>query len=210
MKVKTLLIAAFAAFSLSAVAQVSDDHGTSATDKVLIKDTTVKVGETVDLDIIFDTQTPYAAAQADFTMPEGLTPIQNEDDEWFSQTNSPRWKKHTLATNNPGGIYRFLVYHGTNKTFAAGNDAMLTIRCKVEKEGALHGTVTKVHWSTGIVGGVGDGDGPDTEFTVTAVTSGITDVNAAQAVKTYKVIENGQIYIIAGDKKYNVMGAEVK
>ena len=43
-----------------------------------------------------------------------------------------------------------------------------------------------------------------------AISSAITDVTAAKEVKARKVIENGQIYIIAGDKKYNMMGAEVK
>ena len=43
-----------------------------------------------------------------------------------------------------------------------------------------------------------------------AISSAITDVTAAKEVKVRKVIENGQIYIIAGDKKYNMMGAEVK
>lgn len=45
---------------------------------------------------------------------------------------------------------------------------------------------------------------------VTTGTSGIDEINAAKEVKARKVMENGQIYIIAGDKKYNVMGAEVK
>ena len=57
---------------------------------------------------------------------------------------------------------------------------------------------------------VNDGYGPVTKFKITATSSGVSDVNAAQTVKARKVIENGQVYIIAGDKKYNVMGAEVK
>ena len=40
--------------------------------------------------------------------------------------------------------------------------------------------------------------------------TGINNVKAADATKARKVIENGQIYIMVGDKKYNVMGAEVK
>ena len=40
--------------------------------------------------------------------------------------------------------------------------------------------------------------------------TGINDVKTADATKARKVIENGQIYIMVGDKKYNVMGAEVK
>ena len=59
MKVKSLLIAAFAALSMSAVA------GTFARDNVYIKDVEAKVGDEVTVDIYFDTQTEYAAAQAE-------------------------------------------------------------------------------------------------------------------------------------------------
>ena len=45
---------------------------------------------------------------------------------------------------------------------------------------------------------------------VKAGSSAVNDINVAKEVKARKVMENGQIYIIAGDKKYNVMGAEVK
>ncbi len=40
--------------------------------------------------------------------------------------------------------------------------------------------------------------------------TGINDVNAVKDVKVRKVYENGQVYIIKGDVKYNVMGAQVK
>ncbi len=38
----------------------------------------------------------------------------------------------------------------------------------------------------------------------------INDVTTTKATKTVKVVENGQVYIIAGDKKYNMQGVEVK
>ena len=59
MKVKSLLIAAFAALSMSAVA------GTFARDNVYIKDFEAKVGDEVTVDIYFDCETEYAGAQAD-------------------------------------------------------------------------------------------------------------------------------------------------
>ena len=55
-----------------------------------------------------------------------------------------------------------------------------------------------------------------TEITVpvcvkqTQVPTGINDMSTSTGVKAQKVLENGQIYIITGDKKFNVMGAEVK
>ena len=42
------------------------------------------------------------------------------------------------------------------------------------------------------------------------LTTSIVDVTESANVKAYKVIENGEIYIIYGDRKFNVMGAEVK
>ena len=42
------------------------------------------------------------------------------------------------------------------------------------------------------------------------LTTGIVDITEGSNVKAYKVIENGEIYIIYGDRKFNVMGAEAK
>lgn len=41
------------------------------------------------------------------------------------------------------------------------------------------------------------------------ITTGVTDINAL-APRARKVIENGEIHIICGDRKYNVMGAEIR
>lgn len=40
--------------------------------------------------------------------------------------------------------------------------------------------------------------------------TGINDVTTSDAPKARKVIENGQVYIICGERKFNVMGAEIK
>lgn len=40
--------------------------------------------------------------------------------------------------------------------------------------------------------------------------SGINDVTATGNAKAHKVVENGQVLVVVGDKKYNMMGAEVK
>lgn len=223
MKVKSLLIAAFAALSMSAVA------GTFARDNVYIKDVEAKVGDEVTLDIYFDTETEYAAAQADIYFPEGVTPVEYKAKKWLKKAVSDRWDEdapHGLSQNDPiqnetkagrnefngKRIIRFILAEMTNARFKVGNSPMLTVKVKIEKEGVLEGGINNNCWSTGIASEnfVNDGYGPVTKFKITATSSGINDVNAAQTVKARKVIENGQIYIIAGDKKYNVMGAEVK
>ena len=226
MKVKSLLIAAFAALSMSAVA------GTFARDNVYIKDFEAKVGDEVTVDIYFDTQTEYAAAQADLYFPEGITPVPVVQGRkiWLSQVKtSDRWDElfmHGLSQNDPiqeekdagknefngKRVIRFVLAEMTNARFKVGNSPMLTVKVKIEKEGVFEGGINNNSWSTGIPeeNFVNDGYGPVTKFKITATSSGINDVNAAETVKARKVIENGQIYIIAGDKKYNVMGAEVK
>ena len=223
MKVKSLLIAAFAALSMSAVA------GTFARDNVYIKDVEAKVGDEVTLDIYFDTETEYAAAQADIYFPEGVTPVEYKAKKWLKKAVSDRWDEdapHGLSQNDPiqnetkagrnefngKRIIRFILAEMTNARFKVGNSPMLTVKVKIEKEGVLEGGINNNCWSTGIPeeNFVNDGYGPVTKFKITATSSGINDVNAAETVKARKVIENGQIYIIAGDKKYNVMGAEVK
>lgn len=223
MKVKSLLIAAFAALSMSAVA------GTFARDNVYIKDVEAKVGDEVTLDIYFDTETEYAAAQADIYFPEGITPVEYKAKKWLKKAVSDRWDEdapHGLSQNDPiqnetkagrnefngKRIIRFILAEMTNARFKVGNSPMLTVKVKIEKEGVFEGGINNNSWSTGIASEnfVNDGYGPVTKFKITATSSGISDVNAAQTVKARKVIENGQIYIIAGDKKYNVMGAEVK
>lgn len=223
MKVKSLLIAAFAALSMSAVA------GTFARDNVYIKDVEAKVGDEVTLDIYFDTETEYAAAQADIYFPEGVTPVEYKAKKWLKKAVSDRWDEdapHGLSQNDPiqnetkagrnefngKRIIRFILAEMTNARFKVGNSPMLTVKVKIEKEGVLEGGINNNCWSTGIASEnfVNDGYGPVTKFKITATSSGINDVNAAETVKARKVIENGHIYIIAGDKKYNVMGAEVK
>ena len=42
-----------------------------------------------------------------------------------------------------------------------------------------------------------------------SITTGVTDINTL-APRAHKVIENGEIHIICGDRKYNVMGAEIR
>lgn len=42
-----------------------------------------------------------------------------------------------------------------------------------------------------------------------SISTGVTDITTL-APRARKVIENGEIHIICGDRKYNVMGAEIR
>ena len=60
----------------------------------------------------------------------------------------------------------------------------------------------------------GDGEGEGWHekyiYVVPSKTTGIDGVSAKTDVKAKKIIENGQIYILRGDKKFNAFGVEVK
>lgn len=50
---------------------------------------------------------------------------------------------------------------------------------------------------------------PDNYIKEGSIQTGVTDINTP-APRARKVIENGEIHIICGDRKYNVMGAEIR
>lgn len=50
---------------------------------------------------------------------------------------------------------------------------------------------------------------PDNYIKNGSIQTGVTDINTL-APRARKVIENGEIHIICGDRKYNVMGAEIR
>lgn len=53
-------------------------------------------------------------------------------------------------------------------------------------------------------------NGNTADYTIEgSITTGVTDINTL-APRARKVIENGEIHIICGDRKYNVMGAEIR
>ncbi|MDO4970513.1 MAG: starch-binding protein [Bacteroidales bacterium] len=52
--------------------------------------------------------------------------------------------------------------------------------------------------------------GNESEYVLNQIPTGINDITTNDAPKARKVIENGQVYIICGERKFNVMGAEIK
>ena len=106
MKVKFLLLAALAAVSMTAFAE--DVPNTSAEDSIYVKDLQMKVGEQVTVNVYFANKSPYAAAQGDFYLPDGLTAVEYKTGKWFKKTTDERYTfeadeedPHTLSQSNP-------------------------------------------------------------------------------------------------------------
>ena len=99
MKVKFLLLAALAAVSMTALAEVNNSW---ATDKVYFDDFSIKKGETKQVAIKFNNETPYAAAQADFKLPAGLEFVKgyDEDNFYVYDTYGCSFLNNYLSKNN--------------------------------------------------------------------------------------------------------------
>ena len=102
---------------------------------------------------------------------------------------------------------KHVTFNTTDNTIVGDDDATLAFFAR-RFSFTLPEDLTSAYNVTGIVEIYNDA--PQFSPIAYEVSTGINDVTSAQTVKAQKVVENGQIYIIAGDKKFNVMGAEVK
>lgn len=202
MKLKSLLFAALAVASMSAMAQT-----TAGTDELFIKDFEMKAGETATVEVLFKNATPYCALQADFHYPEGLKAglkadgkpytvvvgrgkgIYNPDDETYEGA-------FTCPSSVPANAsMRIVYYQGENISRSmvpsAEGDPILKIKIVADAalaDGTYDCSIDKTHYSTGIPGGVGDGDGPKTTFKIKVSTSGVDNVTTTKEVSSVKYI----------------------
>ena len=188
MKFKTLLLAAVATMSFSAMAN------TAATDSMYINDLTVSPGDSVLVTLNFKNATRYAATQGDITFGnEGLTPVKTWDEDreepvWFLKANQIR--NFSISGNNPKGnnMVRWVEFDLSNGRCKTGDAPYAYFSLKVAGDvapGKYECTITATHYSTGVVSenGSEDGDGPDTKFYVNVLASGVSNVTAAKDVK---------------------------
>ena len=226
MKFKSLLFAALVAgMSMTASAQ---NDGTAYTDcgDILSADAvTVKPGEVGIVNVYLTRQTApdFTNIQFDIVFPEGLRPYLDEDGVYgwsgddITMVGKPKapavafkdnfmvdefYPNHrvvganmtkTAQTANPCQLYCFNVKADENM---AGGDYQLKCHSLKYTTYSDDSYATKDEQVLGTV-------------TVDAPFTAVNDLNV-QSVKTRKVVENGQVYIIAGEAKYNVMGQKVK
>ena len=221
MKIKSLLFAALAAtMSLSAVAETHANQG----DKLTASDFTVKAGDDaiteVTLSLTRTTSPDFTNMQFNLVFPEGLRPVQNAKKKW--QAAAPdvcdegipfvTWKSNfDMPEKYPDHTY---VGSNMEKIPCEANPAsLLTFYVKADADMPQGDYELKAHT---LKYTSYDDDAWHTleEQVVCKVTvennSAINDINTTATVKTRKVVENGQVYIIAGEAKYNVMGQKVK
>ncbi len=229
MKIKTLLLTAVVAgmsFSASAYEYVKNNGDYVYSDEGL----EMNMNDTINLkcDRQRYTSTNMANIQIDFIFPEGIRPVANAsgryarcgDDAYLDGEALLTWATNfdytdfypqhrvvganftkTRITANPAHIATF---------FFAADDQMVTGDYQIlgtEIKYTDYEDVT--YWSY-----VTEDDGETPTFVFTTIhvngVSGINDLTVENANKTYKTIENGQVYIIKDGVKYNTMGQLVK
>lgn len=204
MKIKSLLLlAVMALVGFGASAQSTEN------DKLTIADFEIVKGEKAEIFFNLQNAVGIASLQGDIDFPEGITPVQyaewDEDledynYEWLKALG--RAKNHSFAGNTPADAdFRIVMSSMSNAKVNPRQEGNLNIASMMVEaaadatEGEFTGKISKIHFSTGEAGGVGDADGADTEFKVNIKNPGaVNDVNAAKAV--------------AGVKYYNIAGAE--
>lgn len=208
MKFKTLLLAAAAMLSLSAMAN------TAATDSLTINDFELYPGDTVTVSVNFKNATGYAGLQADiFFDGKGngiIKPIKHYDsvmgtDVWFSHGSRLTYA-YSLGGNNPDDtdtvkMVRFVIYNMLNTKIQPGSGEILKFTVTASKDvvpGVYDGWIGGwIKYSTGDIDQSNDGNGPSTSFKITVKDNPDTQVSDVTAAKA---VQNVRYYNLSGQQ----------
>ena len=229
MKIKSLLFAALVAgISMSAYAEDYVDCG----DVMTADNFTLKAGEMLEggVEVSLDKKmaTDFTNIQFDIVFPQdangkGLRPCLDEDGVYgwsgdgISMVGKP--KAPAVAYKDNFEVEEFYPNHrvvGANMTKTAQtlNPVQLYSFNVKADEDMLTGDYQLIIHSIKYTDYADNSYATKAEQVLCTVhvdgkKSAVNDLNV-QSVKTRKVVENGQVYIIAGEAKYNVMGQKVK
>lgn len=122
MSIKRIMTAALLALTTLVGAQA---------DGIRIEPFTLAANEVKDVEILFDNATNYGGLQFDLLLPEGVSIVENDDNELCEQnTDRLSYKDFTVNANQQeDGSYRFLIYNTKGKNIAGtSGNPILTIR----------------------------------------------------------------------------------
>ena len=205
-KIKYLFVAVAALISGTAMAQ-----------KITCADVTIAQGGTADLVFkIADTEQLATLAEFTLTLPEGIK-IQSEDDEYNYERGDMLQKSHTVTVTDKadGGVY-FLTKNESGKDFKSATGTLVTL--PIECGNIVSGTYTINVTKANIVANIDNGGKKEAtpiieetakafDITVTVGTTGIEDVNGAEAaLENGKYEKDGQVFIVKDGKKYTTVG----
>ena len=174
-------------------------EGQNGTDKLYFENFEIEPGETKVVNVLLDNpNAEYRDLQFDLYLPEGITVVQDEDDEFLVDTGSRCTKKHTIGFSYTDGHYVCMLYSTAKNPLTGNSGDILSITLKADENvatGAQKGYFRNVSLSKT------DATGPtydelSFDITVKGDVDGISDV----------VVNDGpyQIYTIDGEQVENL------
>ena len=198
-KIKYLFVAVAALISGTAMAQ-----------KITCAGATIEQGGTAEL--VFSIESEKESTLAEFTLalPEGIK-VQTEDDEYNYERGDMLVKSHSVTVTDKkdgSGIY-VLVKNESGKNFKTTSGTLITL--PIECGNNVSGTYTAKVTGANIVNleaqPIIDKSAEAFDFDITVGTTGISDVNGAEAaLEDGKYEKDGQITIVKNGKKYTTVG----
>ena len=184
-------------------------EGQSGTDRLYIEDFEIEPGEEREVTILLDNpDAEYRDLQFDLYLPEGITVVQDEDEEFLVDTGSRCTKKHTIGFSYTDGHYVCMLYSTAKNPLSGNSGDILTITLKADGNvapGAKTGSFRNVSLSKT------DATGPtydkfSFDIKVKGEVDVIEDVDAEAAPANRKIFRNGEVIIIRDGKEYDTNG----
>ena len=180
-----------------------------ADDKLYFADFEIEPGEELEVEVLLDNpDAEYRDLQFDLYLPEGITVVQDEDEEFMVDKGDRCTKKHTIGFSYTDGHYVCMLYSTAKNPLSGNSGDILTITLKADDNvapGAKTGSFRNVSLSKT------DATGPtydefSFELKVKGEVDAIEDVDAEAAPANKKVFRNGEIIIIRDGREYNTNG----
>ena len=108
-------------------------EGQSGTDKLYFEDFEIEPGEEKEVNILLDNPgAEYRDLQFDLYLPEGITVVQDEDDEFMVDKGDRCTKKHTIGFSYTDGHYVCMLYSTAKNPLSGNSGDILTITLKAD------------------------------------------------------------------------------
>ena len=170
--------------------------GLSGTDKLYLEDFEIEPGEEKEVNILLDNpNAEYRDLQFDLYLPEGISVVQDEDEEFLVDTGSRCTKKHTIGFSYTDGHYVCMLYSTAKNPLTGNSGDIMTITLKAD-EGVTPGAKTGFFRNVSL--SKTDATGPtydefSFDVTVAGDADGIEDIIANDATYQIYTIDGKQV-----------------
>ena len=171
-------------------------EGLSGTDKLYLEDFEIEPGEEKEVNILLDNpNAEYRDLQFDLYLPEGISVVQDEDEEFLVDTGSRCTKKHTIGFSYTDGHYVCMLYSTAKNPLTGNSGDIMTITLKAD-EGVTPGAKTGFFRNVSL--SKTDATGPtydefSFDVTVAGDADGIEDIIANDATYQIYTIDGKQV-----------------